>query len=59
MSGFDAKDLLLRTFWTGVSAGLGFLVVQLNNLEYGWVPVAVAAVNFVLVAIRQQAPPVT
>lgn len=54
---FDWKDLLLRTFWTAVAAGLAFLGVQLNNLEYGWVPIATAAVNFVLVAVRQRVPP--
>lgn len=58
MTNFDVKDLSLRTFWTAVSAGLAFLLIQINNLDYGWVPVATAAINFVLVMVRQQVPPV-
>lgn len=58
MTNFDVKDLSLRTFWTAVSAGLAFLLIQINNLDYGWVPVATAVVNFVLVMVRQQVPPI-
>lgn len=58
MRGFDPKDLLIRTFWTAVAAGLAYLGTEVAGLSVAWQPIATSALTLALVWVRQQAPPV-
>jgi hypothetical protein len=48
------RDTLERLFWTVLATGLGTLVVYLSDQPYGWVPVATAVVNWVLIFVRSK-----
>lgn len=51
------RDIIVKTFWTAASAVLGVVLVTVTDIqdEYFWAPIAIAAINALLVVVRQMA----